>query len=94
MWTDGGSAEAVGQDRFVADRTPAPAPRPLGEPHPSRLAPDHPRRTEILAAHDAAMAAGDPGYLDPATGLFVFTAASLLRRPCCASGCRHCPWVR
>jgi len=78
----------------VADRTPAPAPRPLTEPHPTRLAPDHPRRAEILTAHAAAMAAGQPGYLDPSTGLFVFTAAALLRQPCCASGCRHCPWVR
>ena len=45
------------------------------------------------AAHDAAEAAGEPGYLDPATGLFVMTAAYLRSRgSCCGSGCRHCPW--
>ena len=31
----------------------------------------------ITRAHDAAVAAGEPGYLDPETGLFVFTAAAL-----------------
>jgi hypothetical protein len=69
------------------------AERPLNEPHPSRLPPDHPRRGEILAAHDAAMAAGEAGYEDPITGLWVFTAAYLADRPCCESGCRHCPFV-
>lgn len=47
----------------------------------------------VRAAHDAAVAAGDDGYLDPATGLFVFTARYLTRRgTCCGSGCRHCPY--
>jgi Family of unknown function (DUF5522) len=70
------------------------ADRPLEEPHPSRLASDDPRRHEILAAHAAAMRAGDPGYLDPATGLFVITAVEHARRgTCCDSGCRHCPFV-
>jgi hypothetical protein len=68
--------------------------RPLSQPHPDRLAPDHPARAQILAAHDAAMAAGRPGYLDPASGLFVFTAATLAsKRRCCGSGCRHCPYL-
>ena len=41
-----------------------------------------------------AMAAGEPGYLDPDSGLFVLTAAYLARRgDCCESGCRHCPFV-
>jgi hypothetical protein len=32
-------------------------------------------------------------YLDPSTGLSVFTAAFLADRGvCCASGCRHCPF--
>ncbi|GAA4703268.1 DUF5522 domain-containing protein [Phytohabitans rumicis] len=70
------------------------APRPLREPHPSRLAPDHPYRKEIIAAHDAALASDEPGYLDPQTGLFVLTAAFLANRgTCCARGCRHCPYV-
>ena len=39
------------------------------------------------------MAAGEPGYFDPDTELFVFTAAYLIERGCCDSGCRHCPFV-
>jgi hypothetical protein len=47
----------------------------------------------ITAAHDAAVAAGEPGYLDPETGFFVFTAAALAANgACCESGCRHCPY--
>ncbi|GIE80342.1 hypothetical protein Aph02nite_62920 [Actinoplanes philippinensis] len=68
--------------------------RPLTEPHPSRLAPDHPRRAEILAAHTAALDAGQAGYLDPESGLFVLTAGFLAARgTCCSRGCRHCPYV-
>jgi hypothetical protein len=76
------------------DERPALADRPLAEPHPSRLAADHPTRAAVLAAHAAAMEAGEAGYLDPATGLFVFTAAHhAARGACCDSGCRHCPYV-
>lgn len=68
--------------------------RPLDEPHPSRLPIDHPDRAAILAAHAAALAADEPGYTDPATGLWVFTAAYHADRgACCDSGCRHCPYV-
>jgi hypothetical protein len=68
--------------------------RALDDPHPSRLAPDHPRRDEIMAAHQAALIRGDPGYTDPVTGLFVLTAAYLAERSeCCESGCRHCPYL-
>jgi hypothetical protein len=70
------------------------SPRGIHEPHPSRLAPDHPDRDAILAAHRAAVDAGEPGYLDPVTGLFVLTAAELAARgSCCDSGCRHCPYL-
>jgi hypothetical protein len=70
------------------------APRALTEPHPSRLDPAHPRRSEILAAHAAALAAGSAGYADPDTGLFVLTAGFLADRgTCCGRGCRHCPYV-
>jgi hypothetical protein len=70
------------------------ASRALDEPHPSRLTVDEPRRVEILAAHRDAMATGDDGYLDPVTGLFVFTAVYLAERgTCCDSHCRHCPYV-
>jgi hypothetical protein len=48
---------------------------------------------EVKAAHDAAVSAGDDGYLDPESGLFVFTAAYLSARgTCCDSNCRHCPY--
>lgn len=71
-----------------------PARRSLFEPAAERLALDHPRRAELLAAHRAAVEAGEPGYLDPETGLFVMTAAYLAARgTCCGSGCRHCPFV-
>ena len=45
------------------------------------------------AAHRSAVAHGEPGYFDPHSGLFVFTAAFLAARDrCCGSGCRHCPY--
>jgi hypothetical protein len=70
------------------------ADRAIDEPHPDRLRPDHPSRAAILGAHRAALAAGDPGYLDPDTGLFVLTAAHLLAQgTCCENGCRHCPFL-
>ena len=66
----------------------------VAEPHPSRLASDAPHRGAIIAAHRRAVEAGEPGYADPATGLFVFTAAYLAERgTCCDTGCRHCPYV-
>ncbi|WP_376771121.1 DUF5522 domain-containing protein [Rhizomonospora bruguierae] len=69
------------------------AERPLTEPHPARLAPDHPHREGILSAHAEALATDRPGYLDPETGLFVLTAGFLARRgTCCGRGCRHCPY--
>jgi hypothetical protein len=68
--------------------------RTQDEPHPSRLAPDDPRRGPVLAAHRAAMDAGEAGYPDPTTGLYVLTASYLLERgTCCRAGCRHCPYV-
>ena len=70
------------------------ADRPLTQPHASRLPPSHPAYEAILAAHEEAMAAGEPGYTDPVTGYFVMTAQTHARRGfCCDSGCRHCPYV-
>lgn len=70
------------------------APRALTDPHPSRLPLDHPGRERALAAHAAALEAGEAGYPDPATGLFVLTAQFLADRgTCCERGCRHCPYV-
>jgi hypothetical protein len=71
------------------------APRSLTEPHPERLDPAHPHYDEIVARHAAAVARGDSGYTDPASGLFVLTAGFLANRgTCCDNGCRHCPYVR
>jgi hypothetical protein len=55
--------------------------------------PNDDRAEQIRQRHDAAVARGEPGYLDPGTGLYVLTARYLADRGhCCASGCRHCPW--
>lgn len=63
-------------------------------PHPSRLDPRRPDAALVLATHDAAVADGEAGYTDPATGSTVFTAVTLAGRgTCCEQGCRHCPWV-
>jgi hypothetical protein len=49
--------------------------------------------TDVERAHREAEERGDPGYTDPKTGLFVFTADyHLARGTCCDSGCRHCPY--
>lgn len=70
------------------------ADRRFDQPHPRRLDPTHPLYAAILAAQAAAMERGEPGYLDPGTGLFVMTAAALADRGyCCDQGCRHCPYV-
>jgi hypothetical protein len=58
-----------------------------------RFAPHDPGFDAAILAHEAAMARGEDGYLDPTTGAFVFTAGYLRERGhCCGSGCRHCPW--
>jgi Family of unknown function (DUF5522) len=51
------------------------------------------RHDAIARAHAAAVAAGEPGYVDPETGFFVFTAVALAAKgECCDRGCRHCPY--
>jgi hypothetical protein len=70
------------------------APRALTEPHPSRLPADVAGRDAVLTAHAAALIAGEAGYLDPTSGLFVLTARFLADRgTCCGRGCRHCPYL-
>ena len=70
------------------------ADRPLTRPHEARLRYDDEGYEEILGAHALALQEGRPGYLDPATGLFVLTATYLAARGyCCDNGCRHCPYV-
>lgn len=62
-------------------------------PLTDRLSPQHGRYARILAAHEGAMRSGSPGYADPVSGTFVFTAAEHWERgACCNSGCRHCPF--
>jgi hypothetical protein len=69
-------------------------PAALAEPDPARLDPARPDHGAVLAAHARALAAGEDGYLDPATGYWVFTAAYLWDRgTCCERGCRHCPYL-
>jgi Family of unknown function (DUF5522) len=80
----------AGRVREPADGLPAP----LAVPDPGRLDPARPDYQDVLAAHARALAAGEDGYLDPATGRWCFTAAHLWARgSCCDSGCRHCPYV-
>ena len=75
-------------------RNTASGRRPLTQPHPERLDPAHPLYDQILARHAAALEAGASGYSDPASGLFVLTAAYLADRgTCCDKGCRHCPYL-
>jgi Family of unknown function (DUF5522) len=47
----------------------------------------------VMDAHHRALLLGEPGYLDPGSGLFVQTARTLWERgTCCGIGCRHCPF--
>jgi hypothetical protein len=70
------------------------AARPLRQPHASRMPDDPAYQSEILEAHDGALARDEAGYLDPRTGLFVLSAGFLAARgTCCGRGCRHCPYV-
>jgi hypothetical protein len=69
-------------------------PDDLRVPHSSRLPPSASGYDTIVAAHEKAIENGEPGYLDPGTGLFVMTATYLWERgDCCDSGCRHCPYL-
>jgi len=76
------------------DDHPASNRDPLHEPSLTRLPLDAPGRAAALRAHEAALAAREPGYRDPVTGYFVITAATHRERGyCCECGCRHCPYV-
>lgn len=76
-------------------KSPRQLPRALNVPHPERLSLGDPNREEILLRHEIAMAVDQPGYTDPATGYFVFTAKTLAaEEKCCANVCRHCPFKR
>lgn len=62
-------------------------------PRPDRLGPDRDDYDAVMAAHGEAIENAEPGYTDPATGLFVMTAQYLIDHGyCCEQGCRHCPY--
>ena len=68
--------------------------RPLSEPRADRFDRSQPQACEALAAHAAALAAGEATYRDPITGYRVLTARTLADRgTCCGLGCRHCPYL-
>lgn len=70
-----------------------PLPTSRRRPLLARLPEAAAERERILAAHDAALHTGQPGYLDPRTGLVVLTAGYLWENGrCCRTGCRHCPY--
>ncbi len=55
--------------------------------------PERSASAERRRLHDEASDRGDAFYVDPESGLAVFTAHGLRRRGrCCGSGCRHCPY--
>ncbi|MEI8127648.1 MAG: DUF5522 domain-containing protein [Actinomycetota bacterium] len=67
---------------------------PIPSPHPSRCSPARADFELIVAAHEAAVRAGNANYRDPTTGLVVLTVSThLARGSCCDSGCRHCPFI-
>jgi len=86
----------------MASAAPAPSPR-LG---PERVLDTEPpslkdlgsegqelsNQAAIRALHLEACRRGVDSYVDPASGFDVFTSEHLRTRPCCGSGCRHCPW--
>lgn len=55
-----------------------------------------PRLSPSLATrHEEAKRRGEPLYLDPHSGLWVQTSATLAENgECCGRGCRHCPYDR
>jgi hypothetical protein len=76
----------VGDDGDLRDR--------WDQPLASRLSPTHAQYDVIVRRHGEALSEGLPNYADPLSGFRVFTAEFLARRGyCCASGCRHCPFV-
>jgi len=46
-----------------------------------------------VALHERAVARGATYYVDPRSGMYIFTALGLRRQQhCCGSGCLHCPF--
>lgn len=69
-------------------------PKDIPTPHIKRLNPQNPFYDEIILRHKEACVLEKDFYIDPQTGLKVFTAYYHLERGnCCGSGCRHCPYI-
>ncbi len=69
--------------------------RDLNQPHPERLNESNPFFEQIMFEHNRSLEQGEPGYIDPETGFFVFNAKSLVEQgKCCANICRHCAYKR
>ena len=47
---------------------------------------------DVEIIHEQACSREEEFYLDPKTRLTVFTKIYLSKRPCCKTGCRHCPY--
>jgi hypothetical protein len=59
----------------------------------TRLKEEFPGYKKIMLRHREAVEKNEDFYIDPETGLTVFTALYLFKRGyCCSSGCRHCPY--
>ncbi|MGE5812648.1 MAG: DUF5522 domain-containing protein [Ignavibacteria bacterium] len=60
----------------------------------TRLKEEFPGYKKIMLRHREAVEKNEDFYIDPGTGLTVFTALYLFNRGyCCGSGCRHCPYT-
>ncbi|MFP4149551.1 MAG: DUF5522 domain-containing protein [Nitriliruptoraceae bacterium] len=85
---------AAAGSRGAAAVVARPLPKDRRSPLLARLPADPTERRTIVRAHQQALDAGSPTYLDPRTGLVVLTAGYLWRvGRCCRSGCRHCPFA-
>ncbi|OUU23871.1 MAG: hypothetical protein CBC13_04615 [Planctomycetia bacterium TMED53] len=59
----------------------------------AEAAENNPQDPPWKGPHTRALAAGEEGYNDPVTGLWVWTEIAHRKRgACCNTGCRHCPW--
>lgn len=66
----------------------------VDRPSERRLRRSNPAYDEVMARHAGAVDSGVPVYVDPVSGLTVFTAVFLADRgTCCDGGCRHCPFT-
>ena len=88
-----GDVRAVSRDGGQPPRRQTPRRGRSSNPTPSGWRPTTRAATRSSPPTAPPSRPGEPGYLDPDTGLFVITAAEHVRRGhCCANDCRHCPY--